>query len=283
MSAILPPVPFTHLEFYRNIQTFLDDCGILPPESVHFGHWGRYRQNQLPFVSVEPVTGGAFGVPGAVNVSAVGAFDHFYQVDDSLFTGTSALSLSGVSPNDRLIVVEFTTDGTVGITGAEYRVSTNSGQTFGAITPLGTASSISVAGMTISFGAGTVDGKILLPVFETEQLWTVQAPIMVCVFAQDDNAENSLSESSYVEHLAAAWKLAFYVLAALPYCAGNHNGITPGRLDPMPLNTEEGHTLEGAGVQITFNVGVAVHDVRPDQKIKGDDTIVSGTFSLPGT
>lgn len=283
MSAILPPVPFTHIEFYRKLQVFLDSCGILPAESVYFGHWGRYRQNAMPFVSVEPISGGRFDVPGAVNTTAVGAFDYFYSIEPYQFTGTSTLTLSGLSTNDRLIIIEFTTPGTVGTIGAEYQVSIDGGQTFGSVTPLGTDTSIDVADMTIDLSPGTVDGKILLPVFEAEQLWTVQAPIMVCVFAQDQNAANSLSETSYVEHLSEAWKLAFYVLAALPYCAGNHNGITAGRFDPMPLNTEEGHTLEGAGIQITLNVGVACFDVRPDQKIKGNDTIVSGSFIPPGT
>ncbi|MEO5728287.1 MAG: hypothetical protein ABI134_36120, partial [Byssovorax sp.] len=61
-------------------------------------------------------------------------------------TGTSVVTATG-TPLDRFdIQLVITTGGTVGVTGAFYKLSTDGGRTFSALTALGTATSITVTG-----------------------------------------------------------------------------------------------------------------------------------------
>lgn len=78
------------------------------------------------------------------------------------FAGTSTPSITGTPTAAAEVVVRFDVGGTVGVAGIFYSVSTDSGQTFGTPTALGTGSSIVVLGVTLTLGAGTVVAGDLL-------------------------------------------------------------------------------------------------------------------------
>lgn len=71
-------------------------------------------------------------------------------------TSTSTPSIAGTPTVDADVRVRFTTGGTVGVVGIVYRTSTDGGTTWGAATALGTGSTITVAGVTLTLGAGDI-------------------------------------------------------------------------------------------------------------------------------
>lgn len=74
-------------------------------------------------------------------------------------TTPSAITAGATKPVDRFaVILKFTTAGTVGTTGIKYRVSLDNGESYGAETALGTATSIVVpdTGITIALAAGGV-------------------------------------------------------------------------------------------------------------------------------
>lgn len=70
----------------------------------------------------------------------------------STFTST----LSGTASDGADVVIAFPTGGTTGTAGAAYKVSTDGGGTFGASTPLNTATSITVRGVSVALGSAKV-------------------------------------------------------------------------------------------------------------------------------
>lgn len=79
----------------------------------------------------------------------------------STATGTSVVTIaSSPTPNDDYeLVLYFVTGGTRGTAGITYKLSLDGGETYGAVTALGTATSITVpgaGGVTFSLGVGTV-------------------------------------------------------------------------------------------------------------------------------
>lgn len=72
----------------------------------------------------------------------------------------SAITASAATkPYDRFrVIVKFVTGGTVGTAGITYQVSLDNGKTWGAVTALGTATSIAITdtGITLSLGAGGI-------------------------------------------------------------------------------------------------------------------------------
>lgn len=92
--------------------------------------------------------------PGAVEI-----------VDTTDKTGTSIVTASGTPHRRMSIVVRFLTSGTVGVDGITYDVSVNGGISFlPGVLRLGTATSIVISktGVTLSLGAGTIGGSIIV-------------------------------------------------------------------------------------------------------------------------
>lgn len=88
------------------------------------------------------------------------------------FAGTSVGALSGTPTSATKTLVLFTIGGNVGTPGIFYKVSTDDGTTFGAPVALDAGTTITVAGVTLTLGTGTVvDGDQLR--------WTTTDPNVV--------------------------------------------------------------------------------------------------------
>lgn len=96
-------------------------------------------------------------------------------LDLGSYTGSSAPSLSGTPTADACARVRFPTGGTVGVAGIQYQTSVDGGATWSALSALGVAVAILLAGVTLTLGAGAVaDGD--------EVAWTQTGPAVVTVF-----------------------------------------------------------------------------------------------------
>jgi hypothetical protein len=87
--------------------------------------------------------------------------------------GTSTFTAAGTPNDDLAIVVRFLVGGTIGVAGITYQVSLDGGNTYGAVTALGTANSIAIpnTGATLNLGAGTI-------VAGNTATWTTTSPAM---------------------------------------------------------------------------------------------------------
>lgn len=98
-------------------------------------------------------------------------------LDLGLYSGTSVPALIGTPTADADVRVIFPSGGVVGVPGIVYAVSTDGGTTFGPNTPLGSATSLSVLGVTLSLSApGTV-------VSNDAVSWTQTGPAVVTLFS----------------------------------------------------------------------------------------------------
>lgn len=88
------------------------------------------------------------------------------------WSGSSVPSIAGVPTDAAEIRVRFPTGGTVGVSGMTYQTSVDDGTTWGSVTPLLTATSIAVLGVTLSLAAGTITSGDVVR-------WTQTSPIVV--------------------------------------------------------------------------------------------------------
>lgn len=85
------------------------------------------------------------------------------------WSGTSIPSITGSPAAAGEIRVRFPTGGTIGVAGIFYQVSVDDGSTWGTLAALGTATSISILGISLALAAGTIaDGDVVR--------WTQTAP-----------------------------------------------------------------------------------------------------------
>jgi hypothetical protein len=83
---------------------------------------------------------------------------------------TASAAISGTPAAAAEVRVVFTTGGVVGVDGIVYKVSTDDGVTYGSLTPLGTAATIVVLGVTL-----TLSGAIALNDFVR---WVQTSPVL---------------------------------------------------------------------------------------------------------
>lgn len=195
------------------------------------------------------------------------ARDATIELRTANWTGTSDISVTDVGiANSFLVVVEITTSGTIGVSGIFYKVSYDGGKTFGTPIALGTATSITLQGVQIDFGAGTASGSFsALVIPASESLYDV-------VVSQDPGSSSQLDivgDSAPID----AYEPVFEILNSgtvgttgitYRYSMDGGRTYTPvkrlGTADEVIL---EDRTGVSAGIKVTLSAG----DVTAGDKI----------------
>jgi len=105
-------------------------------------------------------------------------------------TGTSVVTTTGNSFDTYRVQFLVVTGGTIGVAGISFQISLDGGETFGAITRLGTANTYAIpnTGITLNFGAGTLVAADLAKFSATEPKWAAGTDLLNALTAASNSA-----------------------------------------------------------------------------------------------